>query len=120
MTGPSLEATSKEPIFAVIDDDVFVDCKVQSIANYTLLWRFIKPSARDEDEGEILSAGMVRVSTDSRLKVLHEPGESLIRVTPTSHVSSRQHILQQYFYFCILFQKIPCFGPKNARLFILS
>ena len=74
-TAPSLDATSKEPIFAVIDEDVFIDCKVESIANYTLLWRFIKPSARDDDEGEILTAGLLPVSSDTRFQVLHEDGK---------------------------------------------
>ena len=53
-----------------------MDCKVESIGNHTLLWRFIKPSAKEDDEGEILTAGLVLVSSDARLQVLHEEGES--------------------------------------------
>jgi len=30
---PNLDGTSKEPIFALVDEDVFIDCKVDNISN---------------------------------------------------------------------------------------
>lgn len=74
---PSLENTAHTPIFATVDEDLFIDCKVESIANYTLLWRRVKPSAKEDDFGEVLTAGKLRVSPDTRLNVLHgsEDGE---------------------------------------------
>lgn len=76
-TEPSLENTAHTPIFAAVDEDLFIDCKVESIANYTLLWRRVKPSAKEDDFGEVLTAGKLRVSPDTRLNVLHgsEDGE---------------------------------------------
>ena len=41
---PSLEGTSKDPIFAIADEDVFIDCTVRDLANYTLVWRYMSQS----------------------------------------------------------------------------
>lgn len=41
---PSLEGTSKDPIFAIADEDVFIDCTVRDLANYTLVWRYTSQS----------------------------------------------------------------------------
>ena len=73
---PSLDGSSKEPIFAIADEDVLIDCRVDHIANYTLVWRYLSPTAKVDDSAEIIAAGMVRVTSDVRFDVLHVDGES--------------------------------------------
>ncbi|RWS04782.1 Ig-like and fibronectin type-III domain-containing protein C25G4.10-like protein, partial [Dinothrombium tinctorium] len=68
--------TSQEPILAQLNEEVYIDCKVKDIANYTVLWRFIDP-LKSPSEGEILTAGNVRVTSDTRFSVLHRPEENL-------------------------------------------
>lgn len=72
---PSLDGSSKDPILAISDEEVFIDCHVDNIANYTLVWKFLPPTAKVDDPGEIIAAGMVRVTSDIRFDVLHEEGE---------------------------------------------
>lgn len=73
---PNLSETSQEPVFAFADEDAFIDCKVKDVSNYTVLWRYVD-SRKDGQTGEVLAAGTVRVASDTRYSVLHQPGDDI-------------------------------------------
>uniref|UniRef100_A0A4D5RKC4 Putative neural cell adhesion molecule l1 n=1 Tax=Ixodes scapularis TaxID=6945 RepID=A0A4D5RKC4_IXOSC len=66
---PSLQDTPLEPVLAVKGDEALIDCVVKDQANYTVLWRRVS----DRDRGAVLTAGNVRVISDARVSVLHNP-----------------------------------------------
>lgn len=73
---PSLDRTSNEPLFAVVGEDALIDCRAEKLENYTILWRFLDATKKDDDAGEVLSAGPLRIVSDTRFEVLHRPGMS--------------------------------------------
>ncbi|RWS28779.1 Ig-like and fibronectin type-III domain-containing protein C25G4.10, partial [Leptotrombidium deliense] len=92
---PNLSETSQEPIVAKINDEVYIDCKVKDLENYTVLWKFVNPSEK-LTEGEVLTAGNVRVTSDTRFSILHRQNESIwvLRINEVDETDSGIYVCE--------------------------
>lgn len=74
---PNLNDTSQEPIVVFSGEDAYIDCKVENQSNYTVLFKFINPD-HDVQNSVIISAGNIRITSDTRFSVLHHTGMSFV------------------------------------------
>lgn len=64
--GPSLQDSLTTPIITTENRSVLLTCVVRNLGNYSLLWKY--------GVNTVLTAGTVRITTDSRFSVLHDKG----------------------------------------------
>jgi len=103
-----VSSTSEEPIVAVVGQDAFISCVAKNLQNYTIIWRYTndangpaggtplddqqggsadsaqsEPSEgpRSAPAGVILTAGLQRVSSDSRLSVIQSHDTWLLKIS---------------------------------------
>lgn len=76
---PNLNETSQEAIVVLVGEDAFIDCKVENQQNYTVLFKYIRPD-QDLQNGEVISAGNIRVIGDTRFSVLHHSGKYKLQI----------------------------------------
>ena len=86
-------------------EEILIDCRVDSIDNYTVVWRFsslhdvlndkprelivdrenggdpINAHKDGEDYGQVLTVGTVRLTSDPRIDVLHTIGTFMAQPT---------------------------------------
>lgn len=55
-------------------DDALIDCKVENLQNYSVVWKFVFTNAGGHEQASVLTAGKVRVTNDQRFSVLHKAG----------------------------------------------
>eukprot|EP00092_Neocalanus_flemingeri_P093803 GFUD01119242.1.p1 GENE.GFUD01119242.1~~GFUD01119242.1.p1 ORF type:complete len:1460 (+),score=180.34 GFUD01119242.1:219-4598(+) len=68
---PSLKHSLTTPLIKVEDDDALLTCVVKNQGNFTLMW---KKAAKEKAGNKILTANMERITSDERLKIMHEDG----------------------------------------------
>lgn len=73
---PSVNETSQEPVLVSPGDDAYIDCKVNNLESYTVLWKSVNPT-KDADNGILLTAGRVRVTSDKRFSIIHHAGNGI-------------------------------------------
>ncbi|KAI1291848.1 Ig-like and fibronectin type-III domain-containing protein 2 [Halotydeus destructor] len=91
---PSLTGTSQEPIFTVVNEDIYFECRVQDLANYTVLWRFADLSKRDD--GQVLTNGTSLVTDDTRFSLIHAEDDQMwiLKLANVSHEDSGAYICE--------------------------
>ena len=67
--GPSLKDSLQKPQVAVSGSNILLTCVVRDLGNHTLLWKY--------GVSKVLTAGTVRITSDSRYSVLHDKGKFL-------------------------------------------
>ena len=80
--GPSLKDSLQKPQVAVSGSNILLTCVVRDLGNHTLLWKY--------GVSKVLTAGTVRITSDSRYSVLHDKGKFLnsleqFRLTNLTH-----------------------------------
>ena len=68
---PSLKHSLTTPLIKVEGDDALLTCVVRNQGNFTLMWKKV---AKEKAGNKILTANMERITSDERLKVMHEDG----------------------------------------------
>ena len=63
---PSLQDSLTSPIITTENRSILLTCVVRNLGNYTILWKY--------GTSTVLTAGTVRLSSDSRYKVIHDEG----------------------------------------------
>lgn len=70
---PNLNETSQEAVLIFAGEEAYIDCKVENLQNYTVLFKFINPEHNSE-KSDIISAGNVMITSDERFSILHHSG----------------------------------------------
>ncbi|XP_015790397.1 Ig-like and fibronectin type-III domain-containing protein 1 [Tetranychus urticae] len=73
---PSVNSTSQEPVIVSPGDEAYIECTVTNLDENTVLWKSINP-VKESDNGILLTAGKVRVTSDPRFSVIHRPDGNL-------------------------------------------
>eukprot|EP00090_Calanus_glacialis_P031499 TRINITY_DN5209_c0_g1_i1.p1 TRINITY_DN5209_c0_g1~~TRINITY_DN5209_c0_g1_i1.p1 ORF type:complete len:1460 (-),score=250.05 TRINITY_DN5209_c0_g1_i1:454-4833(-) len=82
---PSLKHSLTTPVIKVEGDDALLTCVVRNQANFTLMW---KKAAKEKAGNKILTANKERITSDERLKIMHEDGGQ-VYVLVVANVTSR-------------------------------
>ncbi|CAG2120247.1 unnamed protein product, partial [Medioppia subpectinata] len=67
---PNLNETSQEAVLVFAGEEAFVDCKVENLQNYTILFKFMV-AGTEPQKSEIISAGNLIITSDPRFSMLH-------------------------------------------------
>ena len=72
---PSLRHSLTAPVIKVAGEDAMLTCVVRNQGNYTVMWKRTRMKAGNTTaSSRILTANMLRVTSDRRLRVMHEEG----------------------------------------------
>lgn len=73
---PSLRHSLTAPVVKVVGEDAMLTCVVRNQGNYTLMWKKtrVKQESNVSASSRILTANMLRVTRDKRVRVMHEKG----------------------------------------------
>ena len=82
---PSLKHSLTTPVIKVEGDDALITCVVRNQGNFTLMW---KKAAKNKMGNKILTANKERITSDERLRVMHEDGGQ-VYVLLVSNVTSK-------------------------------
>lgn len=90
---PNMEDTPLDVGIYYVGGEILVDCVVHHIDNFTVLW---KTTSKETENIETLTAGNIRVTTDSRVSVLHEEGRDtwILRINPAKLSDSGRYICE--------------------------
>lgn len=74
-SAPSLRHSLTAPVIKVAGEDAMLTCVVRNQGNYTVMWKRTRMKAGNSSaSSRILTANMLRVTSDRRLRVMHEEG----------------------------------------------
>lgn len=86
---PSLKHSLTTPVVKVEGEDAMLTCVVRNQGKYTLTWRRDRVAASNRtSSSRILTANMLRVTSDRRLRVMHEDGGEVYVLLITNVTSS--------------------------------
>lgn len=88
---PDLRDNSRDPISVFVGEEVLLPCTVKNLEDNSVIWKRVKFG-----RAEILTAGTVRVTSDSRVSVLHTEGgdEWVLSISAARALDTAQYVCE--------------------------